>query len=264
MINLAVAARIATLSLNRAPVNAIGGEWLEQFHAHLDALARRADWHVLHIRSALKVFCAGADLARIRERIDAADGPDRMLAYAAGIQRLYARLESLPQVTLAEINGAAMGGGLELALACDLRMVANEAKVGLPEVRLGLLPGAGGTQRLSRLCGRAVATRLILTAEILEGAAAAGLGIAHWAVPRSELPARAAALAERIAALPPSALAAAKSCLAAAAEPGRGGYFDELEYTRRLLTDPETRSRVEAFLAGTLEQTTTLHEGGRP
>jgi enoyl-CoA hydratase/carnithine racemase len=260
MISVAIAGRIATITLNRPPVNAISNEWLEQFHAHLDALAQLADWHVLHIRSELKVFCAGADLDQIRDRIGAADGPDRMLAYAAGIQRLYARIDALPQVTLAEINGAAMGGGLELALACDLRVVANEAKVGLPEVRLGLLPGAGGTQRLSRVCGRALATRLILCAEVLDGATAAALGLAHWAAPRSELAARAAAIAQQVAALPPAALAASKNCLAAAAEPGRGGYFDELEHTRQLLTNPETRRRVEAFLAGTLEQTATEHK----
>ena len=262
MIRVAVAGRIATVTLQRAPVNAISGEWLDQFHAQLDALAARADWHVLHIRSTLKVFCAGADLGQIHERIGAVDGPDRMLAYVAGIQRLYARIERLPQITLAEINGAAMGGGLELALACDLRVAADEAKLGLPEVRLGLLPGAGGTQRLSRLCGRALAARLILTAEILDGAAALRAGVVHWSVPRSELPARAAAIAERVAALPPAALAAAKDCLAASAEPGRGGYFDEVEHTRRLLTDPETRRRVEAFLAGRLEQANQSTSGG--
>ena len=94
-----------------------------------------------------KVFCAGADLKEVRARMDAPDGADRMYAYVAGIQRLYARIERLPQVTVAEIAGAAIGGGLELALACDLRIAANEAKLGLPEVRLGLIPGAGGTQR---------------------------------------------------------------------------------------------------------------------
>ena len=260
MIHVAVAGRVATLCLNGPPVNAISTGLLDRFNTHLDALAQRTDWHVLHIRSELKVFCAGADLGQIRERIGAVDGPDRMLAYAAGIQRLYARIEGLAQVTLAEINGAAMGGGLELALACDLRVVANEAKIGLPEVRLGLVPGAGGTQRLRRLCGRALAARLILGAEILEGAAAAALGIAHWAVPRRDLAARAAAIAQQIATLPSAALTAAKRCLAAASEPGRGGFFDELEHTRTLLDDPETCRRVEAFLAGTLVQSTTGHK----
>ena len=88
---------------------------------------------------------------------------------------------------LAEIGGAAMGGGFELALACDLRIAANEAKVGLPEVRLGLIPGAGGTQRLTRLCGPALANRLILGAEVLDGATAAALGVVHWSAPRAEL-----------------------------------------------------------------------------
>ena len=182
--------------------------------------------------------------------MDMADGPDRMYAYVAGIQRLYFRIEALPQVVLAEIGGAAMGGGFELALACDLRIAANEAKVGLPEARLGLIPGAGGTQRLTRLCGPALASRLILGAEVLDGATAATLGVVHWAVPRAELAARAAEIAERIADLPAAALAASKACIAAAGQPGRGGYTDELEFTRSLLTNAETRQRVQAFLAG--------------
>jgi enoyl-CoA hydratase/carnithine racemase len=173
-----------------------------------------------------------------------------MYAFVAAIQRLYFRIEALPQVTLAEIGGAAMGGGFELALACDLRIAANEAKIGLPEARLGLIPGAGGTQRLTRLCGPALASRLILGAEILDGAAAAGLGVVHWAVPRDELAQRATELARRIAGLPAAALSASKACIAAACQPGRGGFTDELEFTRSLLTDSETRQRVTAFLAG--------------
>jgi enoyl-CoA hydratase/carnithine racemase len=153
-------------------------------------------------------------------------------------------------VTIAEIGGAALGGGLELALACDLRIAAVEAKLGLPEARLGLIPGAGGTQRLTRLCGRPAAQRLILGAEVIDGATACDLGVVQWAVPRAELRERAAELARRVAALPLGALAASKACIAAAGEPGTGGYSLELEATRRLLTEPETRRRVEAFLAG--------------
>jgi enoyl-CoA hydratase/carnithine racemase len=143
-----------------------------------------------------------------------------------------------------------MGGGFELALACDLRIAANEAKVGLPEARLGLIPGAGGTQRLTRLCGPALAKRLILGAEVLDGATAAALGVVHWSAPRADLAARAAEIAKRIADLPSAALAACKACIAAAGEPGRGGFTDELEFTRSLLTNPETQKRVQAFLAG--------------
>jgi enoyl-CoA hydratase/carnithine racemase len=253
MFAMTVSHAIATLTLSRAPVNAISEEWIARFDAMLDDLAVRSDWRVLHLRSDQKVFCAGADLKQIGDRIAAADGPDRMFSYVAAIQRLYARIENLPQVTLAEIGGAAMGGGLELALACDLRICAVEAKLGLPEARLGLIPGAGGTQRLTRLCGRPVAARLILGAEQIDGLAAGALGIVQWAVPRAELAESAIAIARRIAALPAAALAASKACIAAACEPGRTGYSEELEATRLLLTNSETRERVEAFMAGKLQ-----------
>jgi enoyl-CoA hydratase len=249
MFSLRIADAVAVLTLGRPPVNAIGEEWLRLIDARLDDLAARSDWQVLHIRSDQKVFCAGADLNELRQRLEAGDGPDQMYAHVAGIQRLYVRLEQMPQVTLVEIGGAALGGGLELALACDLRIAAIDATLGLPETRLGLIPGAGGTQRLSRLCGPALAARLILGAETVDGATARELGIVQWAVPHADLPTHAAALATRIAGLPAAALAAAKACIAAAGEPGRGGFHDELEATRRLLGDAETRQRIQAFFA---------------
>jgi enoyl-CoA hydratase/carnithine racemase len=241
---------VITLTLSHNPVNAISEEWLLAFEAKLDDLARGPPCTVLHIRSDQKVFCAGADLKEMRERMEMRDGADRMYAYVAGIQRLYARIEQLPQVVLAEIDGAAMGGGLELALACDLRIAANESRLGLPEARLGLIPGAGGTQRLTRLCGPALAKRLILGAEILDGVTASALGVVHWAVPRVELAQRAIEIVRGIASLPAAALAASKACIAAAGHSDRGGYTDELEFTRQLLNSADTRQRVEAFLAG--------------
>lgn len=253
MINVSIADQVATVTLSRPPVNAINEDWVRLFVGKLDQLATRSNWKVLHLRSDQKVFCAGADLVQVRDHINAPQGPDRMCAYVASMQSLYQRIEQLPKVTLAEIGGAAMGGGLELALACDLRIAANDVRVGLPEARLGLIPGAGGTQRLTRLCGRSVAARLILGAETIDGTTARELGVVHWAVPRSELPARAAAIAARVAALPAAALAWSKACIAAAAEPGGDGYHDELEGTRRLLADTETRQRVEAFFAGALQ-----------
>ncbi len=255
---------IATLTLSHPPVNAISEQWLELFSAKLDLLVEDCDWRVLHIRSDQKVFCAGADLNEVCERMEARDGPDRMYGYVAGIQRLYARIEQLRQVTVAEIAGAAMGGGLELALACDLRLAASEAKLGLPEARLGLIPGAGGTQRLSRRCGSAVAARLILGAEVVDGTTARELGIVHWAVPRAELAEQAAATIRRLTALPAAALAASKACIAAAGEPGRGGYMDELEATRRLFRDADTRNRVQAFLADSTDRARQRKRGAAP
>ena len=186
LISLAVADRIATVTLNRAPVNAFNAEMFAAFHGHLDALAKRSDWSVLHIRSSLKVFSGGADLAEISTRFSAPDKMDAAAKVTRPFQELFQRISDLPQVSLAEIGGAAMGGGYELALGCDLRIAANEAKVGLPEPGLGLLPGGGGTQRLTWIAGPAVAARVILTAEYIDGRSARELGMVQWAVPRAE------------------------------------------------------------------------------
>jgi enoyl-CoA hydratase len=249
MLRLSISDQIATLVLCRPPVNAISDEWVRRFSQVLDGLEARSDWKVLRLRSDQTVFCAGADLAEVRRHVEAPSGAEQMYSYVAGIQRLYRRLEELPQVTISEIGGAAMGGGLELALACDLRIAAEDAKLGLPEARLGLVPGAGGTQRLTRLCGRAVANRLILSAEVIDGATARELGVVQWAVPGPELSVRALEIAARVATLPAAALACSKNCIAAAADFGGDGYRDELEGTRRLLTNVETRQRMEAFFA---------------
>jgi enoyl-CoA hydratase len=250
MIRLAIANSIATLTLSRPPVNAISNGMVALFDKRLDEIEAQADCKVVHLRSDQKVFCAGADLAEVRQRFDAVDGCERAYDYVSRLQRLYNRIEHLRLVTLAEIGGAAMGGGLELALACDLRIVASDAKVGLPETRLGLIPAGGGTQRVSRLCGRAVAARLIFAAETLIGAEATRVGLAQWEAAPSEIAARAAAIAQRIAALPCAALASSKACIGFAAEPGDRGFTAEREETRRLSTNPETRQRVTAFLNG--------------
>ncbi len=250
MFTLEVSQGVARLTLDRPPVNAVSSEWLAAFHQRLDELSDRRDWHVLHLRSSQKVFCAGADLAEMRAKIEGPNGPDAMARVAAEMQKLFARIESLPQVTLVEIGGAALGGGFELALACDLRIAAREAKLGLPEARLGLVPGAGGTQRMTRLAGRTVAARMILTAEVADGATAETLGLVQWSVPRAELPERAAKIAADIAALPAAALAACKSCIDAALDPARNGFAEEIAASRSLYGNEETRRRVSAFLAG--------------
>ena len=240
MISLERDGTLAIATLARAPVNAINEAWLARLEAVMDGISDAA---VLLLRSDQKAFCAGADLELMRGRFEAAEGRAQMVALAREMQRVFARLERLPQVTIAEIGGAAMGGGLELALACDLRIAAEDARLGLPEVRLGLLPGAGGTQRLPRVAGEATARRLILGAEVVTGAQAAQLNIVQWAVPAAELAARARALAGEVAALPAAALAEAKACIG---DPR--GYERELEATARLLERDGTRRLVRAFL----------------
>jgi enoyl-CoA hydratase len=241
-------AGVLTLTMARSPVNALGHGLVDALEEALDEACADESVTVVHLRSACRVFCAGADLALMTQSIATPDGLDRMLAFVARLQRLATRLESAPVVTIAEIGGAALGGGFEMALACDLRIAANESKVGLPEAGLGLLAAAGGTQRLTRLVGPGLAKRLILGAEVVDGAAAERLGLVQWAVPREVLADAARALAERIAALPRQALGAAKECIAAALDQRRDGFAEEISHTRHLYQQDDTRERVAAFL----------------
>jgi enoyl-CoA hydratase/carnithine racemase len=241
-------AGVFTLTMARAPVNALDEGLVEALECAVDTACANSAVTVIHLRSANRVFCAGADLALMEQSIATSAGLDRMLALVARLQRLAARLEAAPVVTLAEIGGAALGGGFELALACDLRIAAHEARLGLPEAGLGLLAAAGGTQRLTRLVGPGTARRLILGAETIDGACAEQLGLVQWAVPRAELPQAAQALATRIAGLPRMALDAAKQCMAAAFDPARDGFAEEIAHTRRLYQQVPTRERVAAFL----------------
>src|SRR6185503_12862169 len=125
MINLTVADRIATVTLDRPPVNAFNSAMFKAFHGILDGLAKRNDWSVLHIRSALKVFSGGADLAEISTHFSAPDKMEAAAKVTRPFQDLFQRISDLPQVSIAEIGGAAMGGGDELALGCPLGLAPN-------------------------------------------------------------------------------------------------------------------------------------------
>lgn len=238
------------LTLDRPPVNAINAEWLSRFNTIIDTLETRLDIAVVHIRSAHKIFCAGMDIAHIEALTKRPDGAAAMVRDVGEIQRAYARLEALPQVVLAELGGPALGGGLELALACDLRFAADEAKLGLPEAKLGLIPGGGGSQRLTWLCGKGVAARLILSGEVVSGQEALKLGLVQWSVPRERLAEEAAQLAERITALSTGSLHEAKRLIQTALAPSRDGFAEELEADRRLFDLPDTRARIAHFLSG--------------
>lgn len=249
MISLTIEGAVATATLCRPPVNAINEEWVARFGEVLDEVEQVESVSVLWIRSGERAFCAGADLALMHSILDSAAGRERMIALTRRMQEVFARLESLPKVTLAEIGGAAMGGGFELALSCDLRVIADTARIGLPEASLGLLPAAGGTQRMTRLCGDAIARRLILGAEIVTGSEAVALGLAQWTAPAATLEAAARAVVERIAQLPARALAECKHCInVALGSDEEDGFEVELAGSAMLLALPETQQRVSRFL----------------
>lgn len=248
MIDLTIEGGIAVATLCQPPVNAINDDWVARLDAILSQLEKDPSISVLWIRSNQRVFCAGANLEFMRARFLTEEGRVLMIAFTRRLQEVLARLEKIGLVTLAEIGGAALGGGFEMALACDLRIVSDTAKIGLPEARLGLLPAGGGTQRMTRLCGEGVARRLILGAEMINGSTAVGLGLAQWAAPAAELEAAARALATRIAELPRQALAECKTCINAALQPNVNGFEVELAGSKRLLGSTQTQQLVRQFL----------------
>lgn len=264
LLHVARHGRVLTVTMSRAPVNALNDELIAQLDAAADLAIADDGVSVLHIRSDQRAFSAGADLALIRACFATPDGPDAMTGVVRDMQRLYEKLEAAPLVTLAEIGATALGGGLELALACDLRVAAREVKLGLPEAGLGLLPGAGGTQRLTRLVGPGVTKRMILGAEIISGEEAERIGIVQWSRPLAELAEWTAALATRYAAMPKAALAANKRCIAAATDCARDGYAEEIAETRTLYEHPETRRRVTAFLARDTSRATRTTDESTP
>lgn len=248
MIALEIANGVAICTLDAPPANTINPEWCVRFHAVLDSLEESADWRVLHIRSALRLFCAGADLKHIAAGFALPDGRAQFSEALRGFQKLFRRIEQLPYVTLAEIAGPALGGGLELALACDLRVVASDAKLGLPELGLGLLPAIGGTQRLTALCGQSVAKRLILGAEIVTGTEAVRLGLVQWAFSGESVAQEASAISRRIATMPGLALQFAKECIAATGNPPSSGFELELDNSDKLYSSEKTRQLVLEFV----------------
>ncbi len=129
MLSVEMKDRVMVVTLSRPPVNALNGGLITALEGGIDAAVTNETVSVLHIRSDQKVFCAGADLALMQSCFATPEGPDAMIAVVRRMQALFARIERAPFVTFAEIGGAAVGGGLELALACDLRIAATETKL---------------------------------------------------------------------------------------------------------------------------------------
>lgn len=237
------------VTMSKAPVNAFDAEFVDAWYRVLDDAAG-SGCTVLHVRSSEKVFSAGADLKMMRRFFGGAGAGEKLVAHVKRMQDVFNRIESLPMVTLAEISGSALGGGFELALACDLRVTGLGARLGLPEPRIGLIPGAGGTQRLARLCGMAVAKRIILGCDVVDGETAEELGLVQWSVPDQELSSFCISLTARITQCSAAALAASKRCLVKTEASIGPGLDAEREETLGLLETADTKARVRAFLEG--------------
>lgn len=236
MINSSVSDGVATLELNRPEVrNAINRALCEQLVATLETWSERDDVRAVVLCGAGgKAFAAGADIAELKERT-------HKQSFLAWTQRMLQAVEDFPRPVIAAIDGYALGGGLELALACDLRVASAGAKVGLPEVSLGIFPSAGGTWRLPRLVGLGRAKELIFTGRILDANEANALGFFE-ALVATDARAEALRIAKAMASNDPLAVQVAKVALNAAARVpqaplewlGQGLLFDSPEKQRRM------------------------------
>ncbi|MFY9343181.1 MAG: enoyl-CoA hydratase-related protein [Planctomycetota bacterium] len=223
--------------------NAIDQQMVDALHRVLDDL-----WHDESVAAVVitgagdRAFAAGADIAQLRER----SSRDALKAINSGI---FNRIEEFPAPVIAAIKGFALGGGCELALACDLRVLGESAKLGQPEVKLGIIPAAGGTYRLPRLVGLGRARELIYTGRMVDAAEALRIGLANAVVPDAEVVAKALALAGEIGANGRQAVRGAKRALNALSRPGHENAIAfESSVQATLFDSDDKKARMDAFL----------------
>lgn len=236
--------RVATVTLSRPEkYNAIGARMVDEFALALDEVEDSGARAVILTGAGDKAFCSGVDL---KER--KAMSADEKWAHNRAINAFANRLARSQVPTIAAINGLALGGGFELTLACDFRIAVDPATFALPEVGLGIIPGAGGTQRLPRLIGPSRAKEMILTARRIDAKTALAWGILNDVVPPSELMDAALALAEEVAKNSPLSLAHAKAAVDVAMETSfEQGFRFETASIRATLASPDYEEGLAAF-----------------
>lgn len=204
---VSVSERIATITVNRPKsLNALTPATMRELSAALQEIAAREDIGVVLLTGAgEKAFVAGADISEMRHMTAV-----QAMEFSLHGQEVLERIERLPQPVIGVINGYALGGGCELAMACDLLIAADTARFGQPEVNLGIIPGNGGTQRLPRLVGRNLAKELVLTGEMISAQRAYEIGLVNRVVPSAELANTAREMAEKILSKGPVAVRTAK------------------------------------------------------
>ena len=242
-LTVAQAGGVATVALDRPPVNAVDLAVIDEFLRVVAELAADRAVRAVIFTGRERRFCAGADIAMLQ---DVSAENQRRARRWVDVQ---AGLEAMEKPVIAAINGYALGGGAELALACDFRLMARGGEIGFPEIRLGFFPGAGGTQRLTRLVGPARALRLMMEGRRLTADEARALGLVDEVVPGDLLQQTTRDVAERLAAGPTRALGLLKRCV----YQGHGRPLDEglaleAEAARELMRTADAREGMAAFL----------------
>lgn len=237
--------RISTLTINRPDKrNALNEATRDEFLHALELLQSSDDSRVVIVTGAGdKAFIAGADIGEFEGRT-----PLTQRAAMKGL-RIFSAIEDFPKPVIAMINGFCLGGGMELALACDLRFASDAAKLGQPEINLGIIPGGGGTQRLTRLVGEGKSMELILTGDLIDAAHAKQIGLVNEVFPAAELRDRLQAYAVRIAEKSPIALRMAKEAVKTAARTNlREGLDREADLFCLTFGSEDKAEGVRAFL----------------
>ena len=239
--------RVAVVTIDNPPVNALKAALLEELEAELLRLDEDAGVGAIVLRGGgERAFVAGAD---IKEFPSLRDAPPQEGGSARGIQKLGFAIDGMRTPVVAQIHGFCLGGGLELAMACDIRVTAEDAQLGQPEIKLGLIPGGGGTQRLPRLAGPGRAMLLNLTGDPIPGSQAAAWGVVDLAVPAAELAETALGLARTIASRSPVAVGVLKELAAETRDlPLAEGLAKEAEGFRRCLASEDGLEGVTAFI----------------
>jgi enoyl-CoA hydratase len=239
--------RVALLELDDPPLNLTTGPLLEDLEAALEALEAA---ELGEVRAVVvtgrgeRAFSVGSNVKEF-EAYRALGGSEPFELEA----RVAQRLAALPMPTIAAIEGDALGGGLELALCCDLRVAAEHVRIGLPEVRLAVTPSTGGTQRLPRIVGVARAKELLLTGRIIDAAAAERIGLVNEVVPRGQAVARARAIGEEIAERGPLAVRAVKRLIDDALDrPLAEGHAAEIETSVRIFATDDLLEGARSFV----------------
>ena len=241
----AESAGIVVVTLERPPANALGLPILEGMHAAIGAAEQAGDVKVMVVRSAIEgFFAAGADIKHL-----AAIDAESFMAYGDTMRAVNDRLAASPWISVAAIDGLALGGGLELAMACTLRVAGRRAKLGLPEVRLGLIPGAGGTQRLPQLVGRGRALDIMLTARQVPAEEALAIGLVDRLADGDVLDAALGLARELVSSSLPAQLAVVRTVDAAFALPLAAGFEFEAAQEQGLFETGEAAEGIGAFIA---------------
>jgi enoyl-CoA hydratase/carnithine racemase len=240
--------RVAHLELRNPPLNLVTQRLLEELEAALAKLTAAAPSDVRAVvvtGSGERSFSAGSDVKDFKNQ----RGPAGRARFELE-ERVLRGLAELPMPTIAAIEGNALGGGLEIALCCDIRVASARAKLGMPEVRLAVTPGSGGTQRLPRVVGPARAKELILTGRVIDAAEAAQIGLVSEVVPAGEARSRADEIAGDIAARGPLAIREAKALIDAAWDlPIEAGVAAEVDASERVFSSEDLLEAVDAFFA---------------